>query len=923
MSDSPQVLLELQPEQNVLNRNYFIPSESTAVRINLKQATDALFTILKADDKAETILSQIYRIPESDARNVLRTNKSLKLFLQSRKAPLWQLLMDPRPDSKVGSYLKSKISRIVQRFSKNRKLKISKLVPQVDVTCMVWSPDGKLMISGSKDGTLQISTKVGQVVAQFSHQSPVNTVSCSPDGKHVVVGTDDGTVLVRHIATGKVVNHSLHADKVTSVSWSPDGDHIAIGLEFPSDLLEDSARMGSTKGPDIVQKYKDEQARLVPTITQITISYNIKKKRRLSPLVVWNIKTNRIHAIDHTEHINKSLFLNDGIRSVAWSPDGRRLASVSSGFPHIWDIGPSLINDKIRKIKRLVLDKESQRDYCKAVVWSPDGTEIASAEELQVRIWNAITGKLRRTLIVPEYVYNTCYREYAHKPFDKDEAKVIRKTVNSINKKECRDNSTHYGLSPVTSLSWSSKGDLAVGYESYNVRIWKHPIKSNADLCNMDRNYFRHSIFDFITLGSVQEDVISRIELGNRVVDEWPPASPLPPHKARDIVDAMMSKVGGSVAWAPNGKMLLTSASRPFIGPNLEDIGLYVNEWSDTFDGLSPNGLDEGLRIWKIMDEEHRVGDLVSDALFMPYVPPDKMIIEWIYETTSVRGNPLTLYGVVSEYNFRIEDDASKNKYEDPRLGAERAVAMMSIFTKGHIRVDNSLYIDPTNVNNISVTESTYSGIYRFIEFCSKMADACERCFNRHIKNIGNYVQNEGVDSLDSEDRETWGILHEVAHRKRGDIDHVRWTDLNLEERDMWKRTHIYGPCFELLKMMLRVNGGVVAKDRIAVLARAILIVVLNAKYARMPTCLFWTECDLQSVRTRSQIAKQIVHAIEADGTYMSSKGSFLTILKYAKQWSNHHLLLASMIQDILAREYPELNSFERRRSKDIIKIKR
>ena len=63
------------------------------------------------------------------------------------------------------------------------------------------------------------------------HTDEVTSVAFSPDGKRIVTGSDDKTVQVWDAATGQPVGPPLkgHTDAVTSVAFSPDGKRIVSG----------------------------------------------------------------------------------------------------------------------------------------------------------------------------------------------------------------------------------------------------------------------------------------------------------------------------------------------------------------------------------------------------------------------------------------------------------------------------------------------------------------------------------------------------------------------------------------------------------------------------------------------------------------------------------------------------------------------
>src|SRR5262249_46682617 len=93
--------------------------------------------------------------------------------------------------------------------------------------------------------------------------------------------------------------------------------------------------------------------------------------------------------------------------AVAWSPDGKRLASAADATVQVWDVdnpgrggsrswihyGPR--TGRIWEIDRPLLVYHGHVEKIEALAWSPDGLHLASAsDDGTVRIWDAQTGAL-------------------------------------------------------------------------------------------------------------------------------------------------------------------------------------------------------------------------------------------------------------------------------------------------------------------------------------------------------------------------------------------------------------------------------------------------------------------------------------------------------------------------------------------------
>ena len=86
------------------------------------------------------------------------------------------------------------------------------------------SPDGKLILTASKDGTARVWHRNGDLRRELEgHAGGIVTASFSPSGERVLTASWDGTARVWDLDGGKFQELKEHTDGLTTASFSDDG----------------------------------------------------------------------------------------------------------------------------------------------------------------------------------------------------------------------------------------------------------------------------------------------------------------------------------------------------------------------------------------------------------------------------------------------------------------------------------------------------------------------------------------------------------------------------------------------------------------------------------------------------------------------------------------------------------------------------
>jgi len=279
------------------------------------------------------------------------------------------------------------------------------------VLSVSFSPDGKFVLSGNENSIIQLwDAATGEEIREFKgHTNPVGSVCYSPDGRYILSGSRDKTILW-NAATGKEVYKFKHTELITSVCFSPDGRYILSG-SYDRTIRLYPVNNNILNFPILSALHTSEE--LIRLQKKVNLLFNDAKSTKKSGNYKNAIAILRqIQGLSRYEQKPELLdFITTCSREGQGFPIGLRSVSIRKKFEgHMKTINSVCLSpdgrfvlsgsgDKTIRLWEVAPGKKIQRfeghtSEVNSVCFSPDGRFVLSGGgDGTIRLWEVYTGE--------------------------------------------------------------------------------------------------------------------------------------------------------------------------------------------------------------------------------------------------------------------------------------------------------------------------------------------------------------------------------------------------------------------------------------------------------------------------------------------------------------------------------------------------
>jgi WD40 repeat protein len=262
------------------------------------------------------------------------------------------------------------------------------------VTCVAFSPDGKHLLTASRDHTAKLWTDTGGLVRTYrGHVAGVETAAFALEGQKIITAGSDKTAMLWKMDTDpqcEVLTDTPTSGSVRSLAFTPGNDRlIGAGRCETSEAFLGQWNLADANRPVPLQTAASFGTAIgfSPDGRLMSIGECASQDPAAAArLRIWNLETGRV--------MSSLPGLKGTIASASYSPDGRLLAAAlgdpdekAAGLVRVWEPGAGT--------QRYTLPSFAGKADA---AFSSDGKWLVTVTSSkrrpgEIRLWNALTGE--------------------------------------------------------------------------------------------------------------------------------------------------------------------------------------------------------------------------------------------------------------------------------------------------------------------------------------------------------------------------------------------------------------------------------------------------------------------------------------------------------------------------------------------------